>query len=165
MAQHEYFRRDIGHQIYAGDTELHIAAAARRVDTVIDLLKRGADVRARNRRGAEPLHYAVDGGPDNPGAQRAIVAALLAAGADPNAADKNGTPPLHRAVRNRSAAAVAALLEGGADIRQTNRKGSTPMDLTRWTTGKSGSGSAAAKAQREEIVRLLVQRGAGSAGT
>jgi len=157
----EYFRDDIGHQIYTGDTALYIAAAAHRLETVAHLLNRGADVRARNRRGAEPLHYAVDGGPDsvrwNPSAQRDIVVVLLAAGADPNAADKNGTTPLHRAVRNRCASAVAALLEGGADVQKTNRSGSTPMDLTRWSTGRSGSGSAAAKTQREEIVRLLVE--------
>jgi ankyrin repeat protein len=163
VSQAEHFRDDIGHQIYAGDTPLHIAAAAQQAETVADLVNSGADVRARNRRGAEPLHYAVDGRPGsvrwNPSLQRATVAALLAAGADPNAADKNGTTPLHRAVRKRCAAAVAALLEGGADVQKTNRSGSTPMDLTRWSTGRSGSGSAAAKAQCEEIVRLLVEHG------
>jgi hypothetical protein len=34
------------------------------------------------------------------------------------------------------------------------------MDLTRWTTGRGGSGSATAKAERDEIVRLLVEHGA-----
>ena len=164
MGAGESFRPDIGHQVYAGDTPLHLAAAAFRPDTVAALLESGADVRARNRRGAEPLHYAVDGGPGsalwNPARQRETVAALLAAGADPNAFDKNGTSPLHRAVRNRCAAAVAALLDGGADPKMTNGKGSTPLDLTRWTTGRGGSGSATARAQRDEIVRLLVRRGA-----
>src|SRR5215831_12373348 len=41
------------------------------------LIAMGADVRARNRRGAEPLHYAVDGTPGsrawNPDAQAATV--------------------------------------------------------------------------------------------
>jgi hypothetical protein len=106
----------------------------------------------------------VDGGPGSPlwqpTTQRETVVALLAAGADPNAMDKNGTSPLHRAIRNRCAAAVAALLDGGADPRKANGAGSTPMDLTRWTTGRGGSGSATAKAERDEIVRLLVEHGA-----
>ncbi|HEY0831806.1 MAG TPA: ankyrin repeat domain-containing protein [Candidatus Dormibacteraeota bacterium] len=163
MGGEEYFRKDIGHQVYAGDTPLHIAAAAHRPEMVAELLARGANVRAINRRGAQPLHYAVDGGPGsplwNPAAQRETVAALLSAGADPNAVDKNGTAPLHRAVRNRCATAVAALLEGGADPMKRNGSGSTPMDLTNWTTGRGGTGSSAAKAHRDEIVRLLIKHG------
>ena len=155
----EHFRADIGHHVYAGDTPLHLAAAAHKPGLISKLLDQGADVHVRNRRGAEPLHYAVDGGPGSPrwdpAAQRESVALLLAAGADPNSVDKNGTSPLHRAVRNRCAEAVAALLEGGADPRLHNGSGSTPMDLTRWTTGRGGTGSATAKAHRDEIVRLL----------
>jgi ankyrin repeat protein len=71
------------------------------------LIATGANVRARNRRGAEPLHYAVDGMPGsrtwNPPAQAATVARLIEAGADPNATDKSGVAPLHRAVRARVA--------------------------------------------------------------
>ena len=110
------------------------------------LITIGADVRARNRRGAEPLHYAVDGGPGltawNSRAQSQIIAMLISAGADANAADKSGVAPLHRAVRNRCAAAVRALIEGGADPRAPNRSGSTPMLLATQNTGRGGSGSA-----------------------
>ncbi|HEY6474406.1 MAG TPA: ankyrin repeat domain-containing protein [Acidimicrobiales bacterium] len=121
---------------------------------------------AVNRRGAQPLHYAVDGGPGSrhgdPGGQAETVRRLLAARADPNAADKGGTTPLHRAIRNRSAAAVEVLLAHGADARRPNGRGSTPRQLAEWTTGKGGSGSAAAKEQQAEIVRLLeAQLGAG----
>jgi len=88
------------------------------------LITIGADVRARNRRGAEPLHYAVDGGPGlpawNPRTQSQIIAMLISAGADPNAVDKSGVAPLHR-VRNRCAAAVRALIDGGADPRALTR--------------------------------------------
>src|SRR6266852_5782263 len=49
--------------VYTGDTALHIAAAAYRPAIVRDLLARGANVRAKNRRGAEPLHSAVAGIP------------------------------------------------------------------------------------------------------
>lgn len=82
------------------------------------------------------------------------------AGADPNAIDKSGVAPLHRAVRNRCAAAVRALIDGGADPRAPNRNGSIPLLLVTQNTGRGGSGSAEAKAQQKEIVRLLLQYGA-----
>jgi Ankyrin repeats (many copies) len=150
----EYFLADIGHHLYAGDTALHVAAAGHRPDLARSLIGRGADVAARNRRGAQPLHYAADGR-SAADAQAATIACLLAAGADPNARDTSGVAPLHRAVRTRSAAAVAALLAGGADPELPNGNGSTPAMLATRTTGASGSGSPAAKAQQADIVRLL----------
>ena len=141
-----------------------MAAAAYQTHIAAELIAKGADVRARNRRGAQPLHYAADGGPDSPGwnpsAQAKIIAELIRAGADPNAPDISGVGPLHRAVRNRCAAAVKALLDGGADPQATNKSGSTPMLLASRNTGRGGSGSAEAKAQQKEILRLLTERGA-----
>ena len=158
------FLDQILHYVYEGDTALHIAAAAHQTQIAEELIARGADVRARNRRGAEPLHYAVDGGPSlpawNPGAQTKIIGSLIRAGADPNAIDRSGVAPLHRAVRNRCAAAVRALIDGGADPRAPNRNGSTPLLLANQNTGRGGSGSVEAKAQREEILRILSERGA-----
>lgn len=155
----EHFLEEIDHYVYAGDSALHVAAAAHAPGLVDTLVGAGADVAAANRRGAQPLHYAVDGGPGSPswdsGAQADTVRRLLAAGADPNAVDKGGTTPLHRAIRNRCAAAVGVLLEGGADTQRPNDRGSTPRQLAEWTTGKGGSGTAEAKAQQAEIVRLL----------
>lgn len=157
------FLTAIAHYIYAGDTALHIAAAAHGVQVAERLIGLGADVRARNRRGAEPLHYAADGGPGaphwDPDAQAATVARLIAAGADPNAVDKRGVTPLHRAVRTRCARAVGALLEGGADAGRKNASGSTPMTLATRPTGRGGSGSPEAKAQQALIVGLLERAG------
>lgn len=154
-----YFFEAIRHYVYAGDTALHVAAAAHRPAIVRTLLTKGANVRARNRLGAEPLHYAVDGGPGNPAwearAQVATIERLLGAGADPNAADKSGTTSLHRAVRNRCADAVRTLLAAGADPARANGRGSKPLQLAKLTTGRSGSGSPEAKAQQAEILRLL----------
>ena len=153
------FLTAIGHYIYAGDTALHIAATAYRVQVAEQLIGLGADVRARNRRGAEPLHYAADGGPGaphwNPAAQAATITLLISAGADPNAVDKSGVAPLHRAVRTRCAAAVAALLAAGADASLRNASGSTPMMLATRQTGRGGSGSPEAKAEQAKIVALL----------
>jgi hypothetical protein len=160
----DYWLEAIGHYVYKGDTALHVAAAAYRHEIARKLISAGADVRARNRRGAEPLHYAADGGPDSPSwdplAQAATVTALVAAGADPDATDNSGVTPLHRAVRTRCTGAVRALLEGGANVRRQNKSGSTPMRLAKLTTGRGRSGSDEAKAQQREIVRLLELYGA-----
>lgn len=153
------FLTEINHYVYAGDTALHVAAAAHRPEIARELISRGADVAARNRRGAAPLHYAADGIPGSPHwdpvAQSATVALLIASGADPNAIDQSGVTPLHRAVRTRCAAAASTLLDCGADALRKNGNGSTPMMLAMRQTGRGGSGSSEAKIQRAEIMRLL----------
>jgi ankyrin repeat protein len=153
--------------VYAGDTPLHVAAAAHRPAIARLLVAQGANVRARNRRGAEPLHYAADGNPAaenwDPGAQCDVIAYLLAAGADPNALDRDGVAPLHRAVRTRCAAAVGVLIEHGANPRLMNRSGSTPLHLAVQTTGRSDSGSDAARAEQGRIIRVLRAHGASPA--
>jgi ankyrin repeat protein len=159
-----YLFEVIMHYVYAGDTALHVAAAAYEPRIGQALLRHGARPGARNRRGAEPLHYAVDGVPGshtwNPDAQQAIVRLLLEAGANPNSADNSGVTPLHRAVRTRCAAAVHALLAGGADSRRKNQNGSTPLHLAVQNTGRGGTGSAPAQEQQKEIILLLLQHGA-----
>src|SRR6202030_65074 len=76
-----YFLPSIHHYVYAGDTALHLAAAAHHRELSKFVVARGADVRARNRRGAEPLHYAADGSPgaDNwdRDAQREVITYLI----------------------------------------------------------------------------------------
>jgi len=160
----DVFYEEITHYAYVGDTALHMAAAAHLVPVAEDLVARGASVRARNRRGAEPLHYAADGVPGSkawdPDAQFAVVKLLIDAGADPNATDKSGVAPLHRAVRTRCAFAVRALLQNGADVRLENGSGSTPLQLAVRNTGRGGSGSVESREQQAEIVELLERAGA-----
>jgi len=153
----EFFIAECRVQVYAGDTALHAAAFAYDVEIARDLVGRGADIRARNRRGAEPLHAAVIGAPGttDPARQRAVIEFLLHAGADPNAVALGGVTPLHRAVRNRCSAAVETLLRAGADPRLTNDHGSTPSDLAHWTTGRGGVGSDEAKIEQRVIIDLL----------
>lgn len=156
----DFFFAEIAHYLYAGDTALHMAAAAFRRPVVELLIAHGADCGAKNRRGAEPLHYAADANHADPAAQAETIAALISAGADPNAVDDAGVAPLHRAVRTRSAAAVRALLDGGANARQPNQSGSTPLHLAVQTTGRGGSGTPQAREQQAAIIRLLLERGA-----
>jgi ankyrin repeat protein len=159
-----FFYDEISHYCYAGDTALHMAAAAHDASTARTLVRKGADVGAINRRKAQPLHYAVDGGPNgaarHPDGQRLIVTTLLELGAEVDARDAGGTTPLLRAIRNRQTDAVEALLEAGADPRATNSRGTTAMRIATLTTGKSGSGSPAAKAAQQAIIELLGAHGA-----
>ena len=153
-----FFFAEIAHYLYAGDTALHMAAAAFRRGVAELLVAHGADCRAANRRGAQPLHYAADANRWDPDAQAGTITYLLSIGADPNARDKSGVAPLHRAVRTRSLPAVRALLDGGANPRQPNKSGSTPLHLAVHTTGRGGSGSPHAREQQAGIIELLTKR-------
>jgi len=126
-----FFFADIAHYLYARDTALHMAAAAFRRPVAELLVAYGADCRARNRRSAEPLHYAADANRWNPTTQAETIEYLVSIGADPNAVDRGGVTPLHRAVRTRSLPAVRALLDGGANPKKPNKRGSTPLHLHR----------------------------------
>src|SRR3989442_1060014 len=139
---------------------LHDALPIFRCPVAQLLVAHGADCRAKNRRGAEPLHYAADANRWDPTAQAETITYLISIGADPNALDSSGVAPLHRAVRTRSLAAVRALLDGGANPRQPNKAGSMPLHLAVQTTGRGGSGSPLARQQQAGIIRLLLERGA-----
>ena len=157
-----YYLDQIERYVFAGDTALHIAAAAYQTEIVGKLIAAGADVHARNRFGDEALHAAAVGRPGsrtwNPPAQATTIICLIDAGANPNAIDKRGVSPLHRAVRTRCATAVRTLLEYGADPVFRNKSGSTPMLLAIQNTGRGGTGSPEAKSQQQQILRLLKQR-------
>jgi ankyrin repeat protein len=153
-----HFFANIRHYLYEGDTALHMAAAAFQQPIAALLVAHGADCHARNRHGAEPLHYACDTNHWDPTAQAEVITYLIAIGSDPNARNNDGVTPLHRAVRTRSFPAVKALLEGGADPTLRNKTGSTPQLLARLTTGRGGSGSERAREQQAAIARILEER-------
>lgn len=168
QAAKENLVAEVGKYIYRGDTALHFAAAAYSAEMIRTLIAKGADVRAKNRLGDEPLHAAANGSPGserwNPKAQTDAIRALVDAGADPNAVNKIGVAPLHKAVRTRCAEAVRTLLQLGANPSQKNKRGSDAMLLAKMNTGRGGSGSPEAKAQQLEITHLLEQRQAQAGG-
>src|SRR2546430_1170130 len=80
----DFFFSEIAHYLYAGDTALHMAAAGFRRSVAELLVAHGADCHAKNRRGAEPLHYAADANHWDPTAQAETIEYPLVDGADPN---------------------------------------------------------------------------------
>jgi ankyrin repeat protein len=160
----ERFVEDIPHQLYVGDTALHLAAAALRPLAVEALIDAGADSNARNRRGATALHYACDARPKaaktwSPSRQRSVIELLLDAGADIEYKDKAGATPLHRAIRARSPEAVRCLLERGARVDVTHgRQRTTALHIATNSTGASGTKGT--RAEQQEIVELLLEYGA-----
>src|SRR4051812_47758384 len=150
--------RSVPHWLYAGDTPLHLAAAALAVSAARLLLQSGADPNASNRRGATPMHYACDprpasGGGWNPRAQTALIALLIGHGGDVDRPDRGGATPLHRAVRARSVAAVQALVAAGANrTARLKKSGATPLGLTRTSTGAGGT--AHSDPSRRAIIAL-----------
>jgi len=159
-----YYFKQIAHYAYAGDTALHIASAAYLPGMVTQLLACGANVSAANRRGAQPIHYASDGGPtagrSNEQDQADVIRALVNHGADPNAVDKSGVAPIHRGVRCRCSSAVEALLANGADPRLRNGSGSSPLHLAVLDTGRGGSGLPESRDAQIQIIRVLLSHGA-----
>ena len=121
-----YFFENIAHCLYAGDTALHVAAAALQPKIAALLISRGADCRARNRRGAEPLHYAADANHWNPDAQAETITFLISAGADPRLPNGRGSTPMQLAQRTTGrggsgspqAEIVKLLAEHGAGRRR-----------------------------------------------
>lgn len=157
---------ELPHQLYRGDTPLHLAAAGLRCDAAEALLAAGAPVDAVNRRGAAPLHHACDPRASSstwdPDAQRRMIELLVSRGAQVDRPDRDGVTALHRAVRARSPAAVAAVLAAGADPRARSRKaGSTPLHLAVGPTGASGT--AGAGDLQIAIVGMLLAAGASPA--
>lgn len=160
----ECLLKEIPHQLYVGDTALHVAAAALRSLAVAALIEAGAGSNAENRRGAIALHYACDarpkaGGTWNPSTQRSMIELLLDAGSNVEHKDKSGAAPLHRAVRARSPEAVRCLLQRGADVTATHgRRRTTPLHIATHSTGASGTKGG--RAEQQAIVELLLRYGA-----
>lgn len=128
---------------------LWTAAYFRQHEILDFLLKQGAQVNARTRRGETALHGAVAGG------DRAIVERLLAAGAEVNAPNEQGATPLHRATWQRSREIVALLLAHQARVDGEDQHGFTPLELATMAEGITVDGWGTATAEDSSITELL----------
>lgn len=85
-----------------GETALHWAVIRCHADVVVELLRHGVDVDARNIGGMTALHFACEGRRKNVGAPRGeaaavsarVVRCLVAAGFDIHAKDNSGATPV-----------------------------------------------------------------------
>jgi ankyrin repeat protein len=91
-------------------TALHNGAAAGSVDMVLELIRAGVNVNARDSRNLTPLHFALAS--ETPSV--AVVRALLAAGADVNARDDTGETPLDWAEKFGYPEVIGTLTKSGA---------------------------------------------------
>src|SRR5688572_8115212 len=93
-----------------GQTALHAAVYADRLDIADALLRAGATVSAKDRYGLTPLYFASLNG------NAPLIQRLLDAGADPNAADPGGETALMTATRTGAVAAMRLLIDRGAQV-------------------------------------------------
>jgi len=87
------------------------------------LLKAGADINARDRKGRTPLLQLLD--EPGPGFSRDYAAFLLDSGANVNARDNQGDTALHRALNYDDPELAKFLLTRGADPSIRNKQGKT----------------------------------------
>ena len=105
-----------------GSTPLHIAAHFDRVREIEELLKKGAEVHARDKDGATPLHIAAKRG--NIRAVQALVPHAKREGWL-DAYDNSGFTPLYYATSERKHEVIQCLLENGAQNR--GAEGKSPL--------------------------------------
>jgi ankyrin repeat protein len=120
-------------------TALHFAAAQGHAKEIQQLIKKGADVNARDEEDRTPLHWATEF------KQIRAFAQLIAAGANVNTADYRGTTPLYLAAERGDANLVKTLLDKGAEVNVKRRF--TPLH-------------AAAAAGDTLIAEMLLAKGA-----
>jgi serine/threonine protein kinase len=111
------------------------------VEKVKKLLKKGADVNAKNFLGFTSLHIAASAG------HIEVVKLLIENGANVNAKDNVGWTPLYNAAIYGHIEVVKLLIEKGADVNAKANYGTTPLH-------------EAAYHGHIEVVRLLLEHGA-----
>jgi ribosomal protein L7/L12 len=151
-----------------GSMGLHIAKDKATAEL---LLLKGADIKAKDKFGGPPLHYACRGGDkqmvdflvskgadinaeDYEGSSamhwartKELVEFLLSKGADVNAKGKFRHTPLHKNADRGNVEVVELLIKRGADINARDARGETPLDWTKIT-------------KDEKVIDLLTKHGA-----
>eukprot|EP01098_Paradermamoeba_levis_P013385 TRINITY_DN6092_c0_g1_i2.p1 TRINITY_DN6092_c0_g1~~TRINITY_DN6092_c0_g1_i2.p1 ORF type:complete len:378 (+),score=121.33 TRINITY_DN6092_c0_g1_i2:152-1135(+) len=116
----------INSEDHEGRTPLHLISkeVANRTEVTIFLVKKGANLNHRDRRGFSPLHVAVKNNDD------LMTRVLISLGAELNSQDEEGSTPLHLALMNKCEKTIQILLSGGANVHISNAiDGSKPLHL------------------------------------
>jgi ankyrin repeat protein len=129
-----------------GDTPLLVAVWQRNLALIDLLLKRGANVNARNEFGATPLMFAAAHGTVGSG-DVPLIKKLVQLGADTDAQDTYGSTARMYAVNSDQVQSAAALIRLKANVNIHDNAGKTPLAAAR-TNGYSG-----------EMVALLKKAG------
>lgn len=122
----------------AGQSLLHVASLAGKVDTVQALVELGFDTKAGDRENQSSLHLACKKG------HFATVKYLLDAKASANLADDLGETPLHEAVRFGSLDVYELLIEKKANVLASSRQGHNALHL-------------AASANKSKLIKILLK--------
>ena len=107
-----------------GQSALHAAVYADRLDVADALLRAGAAVAAKDRYGLTPLYFASLNG------SAPIIQRLIEAGADPNSADPGGETALMTATAPVRVAVMSAVSPPGSAALA-----SAPASSSRWMSG------------------------------
>lgn len=155
-----------------GLTALHVAAQWGARDAVDYLLKKGADINARDAMAATPLLRVLspETGPGESEVEK-TVAFLLEKGADPSVLNEDDEGALHAVVRRGDKKLVATMLAKGANPNARNGNNQSPLDLLlpdtaavlrrpRNTASGSNTPLALDKAVARDIAALLLEKGA-----
>ncbi len=133
--------QDIGESMTLDQDPLFKAIADNNFSEVARLIKEGANLEAKDKRGETPLviasylHH-----PE-------VIKALIKAGADFEAKNRFGATPLHSSVLSESAEITQLLIYSGANIEAKDVNGDTPLTIS-------------VKCGHTEITQLLLDAGA-----
>lgn len=106
------------------NTPLHYAASSGKLEVVKFLIKKGADLQAKNTYGWTALHSSSYNG------YTSISELLITNGINIEDTDIFGWPPLFRAIQGGHKSMIEFLVERGANINATDRDGQTPLYLS-----------------------------------
>ncbi|MDR2781107.1 MAG: ankyrin repeat domain-containing protein [Holosporaceae bacterium] len=106
----------------AQTVQLFNAALKGYAEMAKSLIQNGANVRAQDKYGQTPLHYAAGSGNND------IANLLIQRGASMEVRDKYGQTPLFKAVINRKQETARLLIQNGANVKAQDNTGRIPID-------------------------------------
>ncbi len=142
-------------------TPLHLASQRGHNEVVHTLIKLGADVTARNKKGWTPLHLSSRRG------HVEVIRTLFEHGPGVKAQAEDGSTALHLASRRGHVEVVYMFLERGTDVTVQDKCGSTPLHLaSQWGHTEvtcmlleHGSGVAAQDKEESTLLHLASLQG------